>query len=286
VVRVAGVVAGQSGHGVRKARGAQQPAVAAEGPPNPYLEEARELYLSFQFEGLIPKLEFALAVKGVTAAQRVEIYKLMALTHAAFDDAAQAEAAFLNILELKPDYELTGGASPKIRGYFAGAQKMYRARQAVKLQHAPPKPSAHGETTTVDVTVAAGMDRVEAMTLHYRPRGSTSGFSQLAMARGENGAFSGNVPNAFPGPAGKRTLDYFVRARDASGALLASVGSEEVPLELTIETVEMVSSQPIYKSWVFWTAVGVGAAAAVATPVLLNRSAQVRPGTLGMEPLK
>jgi sugar lactone lactonase YvrE len=261
-------------------------AVAEEGPPNPYLEEARQLYLSFQFEGLIPKLEFALAVKGVTVAQRMEIYKLMALTHAAFDDATQAEEAFLRILELKPDYELTGGASPKIRAYFAGAQKTYRARQAVKLQHAPPKPSTHGETTTVDVTVAAGADRVAAMTLHYRPRGSTSGYSQLSMARGENGAFSGNVPNAFPGPAGKRTLDYFVRARDPSGALLASVGSEETPLELTIETVELTASQPLYKSWVFWTAVGVGAAAAIATPVLINRSAQVRPGTLGMEPLK
>jgi hypothetical protein len=265
---------------------APQKAVAEEGPPNPYLEEARQLYLSFQFEGLIPKLEFALAVKGVTTAQRVEIYKLMALTHAAFDDAMKAEEAFLRILELKPDYELTGGASPKIRAYFGGAQKTYRARQAVKLQHAPPKPSAHGETTTVDVTVAAGMDRVAAMTLHYRPRGSKSGYSQLSMARGENGAFSGNVPNAFPGPAGKRTIDYFVRARDASGALLASVGSEEAPLELTIETVELVTSQPLYKNWVFWTAVGVGAAAAVATPVLLNRSAEVRPGTLGMEPLK
>ena len=265
---------------------ATQNAAAQEGPPNPYLDEARELYLSFQFEGLIPKLEFALAVKGVTATQRIEIYKLMALTHAAFDDAAQAEEAFLRILELKPDYELTGGASPKIRAYFGGAQKTYRARQAVKLQHAPPKPSAHGETTTVDVTVAAGMDRVAAMTLHYRPRGSTSGFSQLSMAPGENGAFSGNVPNAFPGPAGKRTLDYFVRARDTSGGLVASVGSEEAPLELTIETVELVSSQPLYKSWVFWTAVGVGAAAAVATPVLINRGAQVRPGTLGMEPLK
>jgi hypothetical protein len=106
------------------------------------------------------------------------------------------------------------------------------------------------------------------------------------MARGENGAFSGNVPNAFPGPAGKRTIEYFVRARDTSGALLSSVGSEETPLELTMETVALAVSQPLYKNWAFWTAVGVGAAAAIATPVLLNRSAQVRPGTLGMEPLK
>jgi len=264
----------------------QEEASHAEGPPNPYLEEARQLYLGFQFEGIIPKLEFALAVKGVTVVQKIEIYKLMALTHSAFDDAPKAEEAFLNILQLQPDYELTGGASPKIRSYFASAQKTYRARQAVKLQHAAPKPSSLGETTTVDVAVVAGADRVSAMTLHYRPRGSTGGYSQLGMARGENGAFSGNVPNAFPGPAGKRTIEYFVRARDPSGGLLASVGSEETPLELTMETVALAASQPIYKSWVFWTAVGVGAAAAIATPVVINRSAQVRPGTLGMEPLK
>jgi hypothetical protein len=264
----------------------QEETPTTEGPSNPYLDEARQLYLGFQFEGIIPKLEFALAVKGVTVAQKIEIYKLMALTHSAFDDAPKAEEAFLNILELQPAYELTGGASPKIRSYFANAQKMYRARQAVKLQHAAPKPSSLGETTTVDVTVVAGADRVSGMTLHYRPRGSTSGYSQLAMARGENGAFSGNVPNAFPGPAGKRTIEYFVRARDTSGALLSSVGSEETPLELTMETVALAVSQPIYKNWGFWTAVGVGAAAAIATPVLLNRSAQVRPGSLGMEPLK
>jgi hypothetical protein len=262
------------------------PAATAEGPPNPYLDEARELYLGFQFEGIIPKLEFALAVKGVTPAQKVEIYKLMALTHAAFDDAAKAEEAFVHILELKSDYELTGGASPKIRSYFSSAQKSFRARQAVKLKHEPPKPSVRGETTTVDVTVVAGVDRVTGMTLHYRPRGSTSGYSQLSMARGENGAFSGSVPDAFPGPAGKRTIEYFVRARDGSGGLLASVGSEETPLELTKETVELSVSQPVYKSWVFWTAVGLGTAAAVATPVLLNRSAPVRPGTLGMEQLR
>jgi hypothetical protein len=161
------------------------------------------------------------------------------------------------MLELKPDYELTGGASPKIRSYFANAQKTYRTRQAVKLRHAPPKPDALGGTTTVDVVVTAGVDRVTAMTLHYRPRGTTSGFSQLGMARGENGAF-----------------------------LLTSVGGEEAPLELTMETVALTVSEPLYKSWLFWTAVGVGTAAAVVTPVVLNRNAPVRPGTIGTETLR
>jgi len=264
----------------------QSPPPSDEGPPNPYLEEARQLYLSFQFEEILPKLEFALAVKGVTTTQRMEIYKLMALTHSAFDDGPKAEEAFLHILELKPDYELTGGASPKIRSYLANAQKAYRARQAVRLRHAPPKPNAHGGTTTVDVTVTAGVDRVAAMTLHYRPRGSTSGFSQLGMVRGEDGAFSGVVPNAFPGPAGKRTIEYFIRARDTNGALLSSVGAGQAPLELTMETVALPVSQPVYKNWVFWTAVGVGVATAVATPVLINRDAPVRSGTIGLETLK
>jgi len=264
---------------------AQRPG-ASEGPPNPYLEEARQLYLSFQFEEILPKLEFALAVKGVTPSQRTEIYKLMALTHSAFDDAVKAEEAFLHILEVKPDYELTGGASPKIRSYFANAQKAYRARQAVRLQHAPPKPNSLGTTTTVDVAVTAGVDRVTAMTLHYRPRGTTGGYSQIGMVRGENGAFSGNVPNAFPGPAGKRTIEYFIRARDESGALLSSVGAEQAPLELTMETVALTVSEPVYKSWLFWTAVGVGAVAAVAVPVVVNRDAPVRPGTIGLETLK
>lgn len=255
------------------------------GPQNIYLEEARTMYLNFQFEGIIAKLEFALAVRGVTPEQKIEIFKLMAQTHAASDDAPKAEEAFLKLLEIKPDFDLGATASPKLRGYLASARKTYRAQQAVVLHHEPPVSTGTGATTTVDIVVTSGVDRVATMTLHYRPRGAESGFSQTQMTAGEHGAFSANVPNVFKGPAGKRTIEYFVRARDASGAFLAGVGDEEKPLEMIVETVEP-PSKPFYKSWAFWVPVTAVVAAGVAAPFVFKRDAQTQPGNLGVERLK
>jgi hypothetical protein len=124
------------------------------------------------------------------------------------------------------------------------------------------------------------------MMLHYRVRGRSGGYSQLSMVKGEGGAFSANVPNAFPGPAGKQTVEYFIRARDRSGALIAAIGDEAKPLEMELETVQATVGEPLYKSWVFWSAVGVAAASAVAVPVLLRRDAPLQTGTLGAETLK
>lgn len=252
------------------------------GPPNPYFEEARRMYMSFQFEGIVSQLEMALAVKGVTAEQKVEIYKLMAFTYSAYDDAPRAEEAFFKILEIKPSFELGPGPSPKVRSAFAASQKTYRARQAVKLKHEPPS-ARPGETATVDALVTSGEDRVANLTLHYRPRGG-SGYSQVPMAKGEGGAFSAAVPNLFPGPAGPRTVEYFIRARDASGALLAGVGDENTPLEVQVVSVELAT--PIYRSPVFWGVVGTAVAATVAAPFVIRKDAQPPQGTLGVEKLR
>jgi hypothetical protein len=270
----------------KEAAPSSSPTRSAEAVPNPYLDEARQMYANFQLEGLISKLEFALAVKGINEDQKVEIFKLMAFTHASFDDDSKAQEAFLRLLEVRPRYELTG-ASPKIRQYFATAQRQFKERQAVKLQHTPPRASATGATTSVDVVATSGAERVAAMTLHYRPEGD-KGFSQTQMQAGENGAFSAAVPNIFPGPAGRRKIEYFVRARDKGGALLAGVGEESQPLVVEVETVEAVKSTPIYKSGWFWAVTGVvvaGAAVGIATPFLLRKDAAPPAGTLGTEQL-
>ncbi len=261
------------------------PAPRADAPPpNPYLDEARELYANFQFDGVLSKLEFALAVKGVTPAQKIEIHKLAAFTHAAFDDAEHAEASFLALLEIDPTFQLGQGASPKIRGYFERAQRALRAKQLVKLQHQPPLGQL-GEATTVDVVATSGAERISQMTLHYRLAESKTAYSQLPMARGDEGGFSATVPSLFPGPAGRKKLEYFIRARDEKGALLAQVGDEGAPLALFIETKLQATETPLYQSWVFWTAVGVTAAGAATLPFLLKRDVTLQPGSLGLERL-
>ena len=99
-------------------------------------------------------------------------------------------------------------------------------------------------------------------------------------------AFSAQVPNVFPGPAGLRIVEYFVRARDDRGAFLAGVGEEAHPLQMQIETIEAGSNTPIYKSPVLWVGVAVAVAAGVAAPFVLRTDAHPPPSTLGIERLK
>jgi len=253
------------------------------GPSIPELEEARQLYLNFEFEGVLPRLERALATPGITASQKMEAYKLKAFTHAAFDDSAGAQEAFSRLLELEPRYQLSQSASPKLRGYFADAKKAYLARQVVKLQHAPPPRSGSGGTPVMEVAVTAGVERVAAVTLSYRLSG-TREYSQLPMAPLRPGTYSAPVPNLFDVPSGVRTLEYYLRARDRDGVVLASVGSDLAPLKMEVETVTLDSRRPLYQRWELWAVVGV-TATAIAVPLLLRHDASVQPGSLGLEHL-
>jgi sugar lactone lactonase YvrE len=253
------------------------------GPPNTYLDEARQLYLNFEFDAVIPRLEMALAVSGVTPSQRMEIYKLMAFTHAAFDDPARAQDAFVRLLQLEPAYQLSAAASPKLRGAFAAAKKTFQSQQVVKLEHAPPAVSGAGVTTVVEVAVVSGQERVAAVALHYRLEGARE-YSQVPMAAVKPGTYSAPVPNLFDVPSGLKQVEYFIRAQDREGAMLASAGGEAAPLKVTVETVSLDSRRPLLQRWELWTAVGVGAAA-VAVPLLLRRDASVQPGSLGLEKL-
>lgn len=253
------------------------------GPPIPELEEARQLYLNFEFEGVLPRLERALATPEITASQKMEVYKLKAFTHAALDDSAGAQEAFGKLLELEPRYQLSQSASPKLRGYFADAKKAFLSKQVVKLQHAPPPRSSSGGTPVMEVTVTEGVERVASVTMNYRLSG-TREYSQLPMAPLRPGTYSAPVPNLFDVPSGVRTLEYYLRARDRDGVVLAGAGSDLAPLKMEVETVTLESRRPIFQRWELWAVVGV-TATAIAVPLLLRHDASVQPGSLGLEHL-
>lgn len=255
------------------------------GPPaaNGYLDEARRLYGDFQFDAVLPQLDFALAVKGISEEQRVEVHRLAAMTHLAAERTGPAVLAFLSLLELRPKYDL-GNVSPKVRASFTAAQRAFRLKQAVVLEHQPPMAVAGKLTTTIDVRTSGGTERVVAMTVHFRPQGGSGGYSQVELSAGEGDRWSGTVPNVFPGPAGLRTIEYFLRARDTGGGVVAQLGEENHPLEMKVETI--AASTPFYKSPLFWGGVAVVVGAAIATPFLLRKDAHAPAGSLGVEVLK
>lgn len=250
---------------------------------NPHLQEARAAYESLEYDRILPHLEMALAMRDISLEQRVEIYRLKAFTHAAFGQYAEAEQALLELFTLKPKYELSGMVSPKMRELFAAAKQKHLEKQAVVLKHEPPAATQNSQSTSVDVLVTAGAERVSSITLHYRPRG-TQTYSQVPLSAGEGGAYAAVVPNVFPGKEGLSTIEYFVRARDTGGVLLASLGAEDTPLELVMHTVE--PGKPLYKSVPFWVGVGVVVAGGTAAAMLIRPNAATPQGTLGAVQLK
>lgn len=256
-----------------------------------YLEQARKLYADFQFDGILPNLEFALADKSITLVQKKEVYRLKAYTYAAFDDAINAQKSFVELIKIDRTYDVSG-ASPKIRGYFAEAQKAYRESLAVKLKSVPPKASQMRATTTVDVLVTAGADRVRTVTLHYRKHapGGTA-YSEINMVAGDTGGYSSPIPNLFfatrNAPEKKGTqhrIEYFVRARGSGGELLAEIGDENNPLAIDVEALPEAPS--ILRSPWFWTGAAAAVALGIAVPLLITqRNTGVQAGSLGREKL-
>jgi hypothetical protein len=96
--------------------------------------------------------------------EKQRAYELLAFTHAAFNETAEAVAAFTDLLALDPGYEPSLKVSPKIRGLFD------KARADVPRPPPPPPslipPPAHAASARPEVTQAPPARSEERGVLH------------------------------------------------------------------------------------------------------------------------
>jgi hypothetical protein len=196
-----------------------------------------------------------------------EAYLVRGRAAAGSGDALGAEAHFRRALELRPGAELVEPAGAEVAAFEAARRTVaaggLRLVQAA-LGEVPPQRPAR-----VDVTVEGDSEHLVAeLELGYRA--AATGAYLTARARPP-------APLVVPAPAlaPSARIDYYVRALDAHGSVLAESGTPALPFRLQVATAAsegapgpaaVAGGKPWYGRWWVWAIVGaavVGGGAAL-----------------------
>lgn len=263
------------------------------------LEQARKHFEWMEYD----KAE-ALATRALTSNQSgpqevVEAYRIIGLCQSARGLTKQAKETFLRLLALQPDYSFGEEISPKLLGPFEQAQKA-RGKESLELRHAssPPLDSLAGAGLKISLP-ANPFGLVEAVRLRWREAGAGPWQEQVRPLKSPGDFFF-----QLPASLGAAEIEYRFEALNSSGAVLKALPAEE-PLRLKAASPtppltvgvagprkperQMVpppageddyrerslAPTPWWKSWWFWTAVGV----LVAGGVTAGAVVATRPGS-------
>jgi tetratricopeptide (TPR) repeat protein len=196
-----------------------------------------------------------------------EAYLLRGRVAAGMGDPLAAEAQFRRALELRPSLAI---ADPKGQETAALEGARGTAGTGLRLVQAPLGEASANQPARIDVRVEGdGEKMVSALELGYRTA-DTGAFLTKRVKPEE--------PLAVPAPSlapGAR-VDYYVRALDEHGGVLAESGSPTLPFRLQVAIPIEARREPQrwYQKWWFWTAVGAVAVGAGAITYV-----ETRPGT-------
>ena len=199
-----------------------------------------------------------------------EGYLLRGRVAAGLGDLLAAEVQFRRALELRPASEI-----PDPKGQEAAALEAARKTSAggLRLVQTPPGEATANQPARIDVKVEGDSEKmVAALELGYRT-GDTGAF---LTARAKPPATL-TVPAPVLSPGAR--VDYYVRALDEHGGVVAESGTPTLPFRLQVAVPIEARREPehFYQKWWFWTAVGAAAVGAGAITY-----AATRPGDEGL----
>ncbi|MBX7096378.1 MAG: hypothetical protein K1X89_01585 [Myxococcaceae bacterium] len=188
-------------------------------PANPYLEEARALMKRLAFAEAIAQLKVAKQVPGQSAAAQAEVLWLLGRCDVAEGKREDAQAAFLELLELAPAYEADRSQSPKILEVFDEVKRKRYPKGYVKLELLP------GPPDRLVVRLVDPWLSVAALVSRQRIHGEGDYREVPVALEGTQAVISLSVGSG-------QTLEHLVEARGDDHAVLATLGQEETPLLL------------------------------------------------------
>jgi tetratricopeptide (TPR) repeat protein len=199
-----------------------------------------------------------------------EAYLLRGRVAAALGDLLAAEVQFRRALELRPASEI-----PEPKGQEAAALEAARKTSAggLRLVQTPPGEATANQPARIDVKVEGDSEKmVAALELGYR----TGDAGAFLTARAKPPATL-TVPAPVLSPGAR--VDYYVRALDEHGGVVAESGTPTLPFRLQVAVPIEARREPErwYQKWWFWTAVGAAAVGAGAITY-----AATRPGDEGL----
>ena len=186
------------------------------------------------------------------------------------------------ILRLRPSYELPAGTERKVTVAFADAKARQRraeeaqriaAVRAMVIESPDIAKAAAGEPLVFEFAIRDPNRVVNSAALKYRLATSPD-FLALTLRPPNDGSdrWSGQIPGTVTAGKGGVDLQWFLTTSDAAGQPLIGVADAAAPRLVHIDKAPAPAGDPFYKKWWFWTAVGVGAAAATTAVILATNS--------------
>jgi len=205
---------------------------------------------------------------------------------AGLGDLLAAEAQFRRALEMRPAAALADARGEEAAA-FEAARRTTAKDGGLRLTQAPAGEVAPGKPTRIELAVEGDSEQlVAALELGYR-RGDTGAF---VTARVTSPA-SLSIPAAALTPGAR--VDYYVRALDAHGNVLAESGTPVLPFRLQVAgapgaliagrpaEAPRAAEPPVYKRWWFWALVGAVAVGGGAATYLGTRGGGGNGGATG-----
>ena len=242
----------------------KKPTPAAQ--PQDLIARGQAQFEEQQYEESIQTLSGALLKPNNTPAQKVEIYRLLALNYITIGRKDEAENAVRGLLVQQPDYEIPAKESPRFRDFFAAARTRWEAEGRPGLAKDEPAAKTvilrHGSPTQVEPQ--------KALELHAKlvDTDGRTGSVKLWFRVGTKGDFADvkatvagdSVTATIPGDSVKPpVIDYYFEVFDGAGTIIASRGDSSSPLRVAVQ-------EGGSKGWVLPVAIGgsvLGAAAIV-----------------------
>ncbi len=238
-----------------------QPARAA-APQQDLVERGRTLFEDQQYEESIQTLSGALLRPNNTKAQKLEIYRLLALNYITLGRKDESESAVRGLLALSPDYALPASESPRFRDFFTNAKLKWEAEgrpglvkdvvvsAPVTMVHTSPAQADRKKQLELTATLSDPQHVVTGVKVFYR-HGSKGDFESAdATVEGDD------VRVTIPAEAVRPTiLEYYLQGFDKAGLPVVSRGDAEAPLRIPVSDA--------VAAWVLPVAIGGGVVVAI-----------------------
>lgn len=252
------------------------------------LKQAEKLFDQMQYNLALVSAVQILEDPNNDPAQLVEAYSLQGLCLAALDRSEEATMAFRRVLAINPDFQLSRDTSPKLSPPFSKA--LATEQKPISLMHTPPEVLYTLSKAGLWVVLQSdSLDMVSAIRLIFWEEGSKDRVSEVGLIG------PGKVTlKLLLEPKDGRVLYYF-EAINRFGGVLSRLGNKKEPFEVRVEvgqppvllsqvsggvppltlvsgqpysdTNKEVPGRPFYKTWWFWTAVGVAVVGGIATGI-------------------
>ncbi|WP_394846643.1 hypothetical protein LZC95_04150 [Pendulispora brunnea] len=205
------------------------------------LGRGRQLFEDQRYEESIQTLSAALLRPNNPDADKIEIYRVLALDFITLNKKEEAESALRGLLALRPDYEFPSSESPRFRDFFTairdrwvaegrpGLVKTSMPQAQVLMAHISPAEWPPDRKVTLSVRLSDPQHRVTGVQLLYRT-GSRGPFNTVE-ATMENDLARATIPATAMRPP---LVEYYIEGLDSGGLPIVSRGDASAPLRMAV----------------------------------------------------